>query len=503
MAGRVLEGRYRLEARLEEGGMGAIWRAQHLVLCAPVAVKLIDPEIADDEASRERFIREAQAAAALRSPHVVQILDYGVDGELPFIVMELLDGENLAQRIRRCGPLTAAETSRILTHVARAVGRAHEAGIVHRDLKPENVFLVRNDDEEIAKVLDFGVAKGNAGRLVPDASRTRTGSLLGTPYYMSPEQAQGNKAVDYRSDLWSLGVIAFECLTGRRPFFSEGLGDLVLQICIRPLPVPSQVAEVPPAFDAWFQRAVARNPEERFSSARELAEALRETLGIEGRETSLPDRGSSPTAPRAPLKPRTPEPASSLGWVEAPTQSRETRGAPNLAMAATERFSPTMRQFGTTSRGDEAPPKRGGTAMLLAVAFGALGAGVAGGLIVLDRQASLPERETTFSAPAPTPKVETPAIVPVQDDEHATRPPAASSARSEPADTDAGPQETAARQDAAAPRASDAGSDRFAPPWGERDASAPSPDAGVYVKPAWARPDDPAQEVEVSEDNPY
>src|SRR5690606_18346549 len=164
--------------------------------------------------------------------------------------------EKLAQRLRREKRLSAAETARVITHIARAVGRAHEEGIVHRDLKPENVFLVENDDEEVAKVLDFGVAKVESGKLgeSEDNNRTRTGSILGTPYYMSPEQAQGNKTVDFRSDLWSIAVIAFECLTDKRPFYSDGLGDLVLAICIREIPVPSQVAPVPLGFDAWFKK---------------------------------------------------------------------------------------------------------------------------------------------------------------------------------------------------------------------------------------------------------
>lgn len=275
--GRILAGKYRLGERLGEGGMGAVYRAEHLVLQAPVAIKVIEREVAD-EGTKARFIREAQAAAALRSPHVVQILDYGTEGDFPFMVMELLEGETLAQRIKRKKRLTPAETSWILTHVARAVAKAHELGIVHRDLKPDNVFLVHNEEDEIAKVLDFGVAKIEATSLTGD-SHTRTGSLLGTPYYMSPEQAQGNKAVDHRSDLWALGVIAFECITGKRPFASDGLGDLVLQICIRDLPVPSALAPVPIGFDAWFERAMRREPEERFQSAKELADALREALG--------------------------------------------------------------------------------------------------------------------------------------------------------------------------------------------------------------------------------
>jgi serine/threonine-protein kinase len=293
LIGRVLSSRYRLESQLGEGGMGAIWRAEHLALGVPVAVKLIDPAISRDESMLARFLREAQAAASLRSPHVVTVLDYGVDEGRPFIVMELLEGENLRHRLKRLGRLGPSDTARILSHVARAVGRAHEAGIIHRDLKPENVFLVQNEDDELAKVLDFGVAKLDQGDALPSATRTRTGTLLGTPHYMSPEQVQGNKVVDYRSDLWSLGVIAFECLTGLRPFDSPGLGDLVLRICTYPIPVPSSLASVPAEFDRWLTRALARDPNERFQSARELAESLRDALGA-GRLTTYPDEPGAP-----------------------------------------------------------------------------------------------------------------------------------------------------------------------------------------------------------------
>lgn len=277
--GTILAEKYRLENVLGVGGMGTVYRAEHLALKAPVAIKIIDREVTDGDLTMARFMREAQAAASLRSPHVVQILDYGTEGDRPFMVMEMLEGEPLSDRIERYGHLTPSETFRVINHVAKAVARAHEADIVHRDLKPDNVFLVHNEGDEIAKVLDFGVAKIEATQL-DGSGHTRTGSLLGTPYYMSPEQAQGNKHIDARSDLWALGVIAFECLLGRRPFSSDGLGDLVLQICIRDIPVPSQVGDVPEGFDAWFQRACAREPDDRFQTARELAEALYKALGL-------------------------------------------------------------------------------------------------------------------------------------------------------------------------------------------------------------------------------
>jgi serine/threonine-protein kinase len=161
-----------------------------------------------------------------------------------------------------------------MTHVARALSRAHDAGIVHRDLKPDNVFLVRNEDEEVAKVLDFGIAKAQTHALAGD-SGTRTGTVMGTAYYMSPEQISGQKSVDLRTDLWALGVMTYECLSGTRPFDAETIGGLTLKICIEPMPIPSQHASVPPGFDQWFARCVHRDPAQRFASAREAAEALR------------------------------------------------------------------------------------------------------------------------------------------------------------------------------------------------------------------------------------
>ena len=276
---QILSGKYRLERELGRGGMGSVWLAQHLTLRSPVAIKLIDPGIATNPEALARFLREAQAAASLRSPHVVQILDHGVDEGVPFIVMELLEGESLAARIERSRQLTPSDTARILTQVGRAIARAHEAGIVHRDLKPDNIYLVRNDEDEIAKVLDFGVAKATSHGMGAASGATRTGSVLGTPYYMSPEQAEGSKMVDHRSDLWSLGVIAWECLLGTRPFDSETLGGLLLDICARPIPVPSTRGHVPPGFDAWFARACSRDVNYRFGSAKELAQELRAVCG--------------------------------------------------------------------------------------------------------------------------------------------------------------------------------------------------------------------------------
>ncbi|HEV8549093.1 MAG TPA: protein kinase [Polyangiaceae bacterium] len=509
---RVLAGRYRLESRLGQGGMGAIWRAEHLVLQAPVAVKLIDREAVPDDDTLARFMREAKSAASLRSPHVVQIIDYGLDGPVPFMVMELLEGENLAQRLKRTRRLSRQETARVLTHVGRAVGRAHEAGIVHRDLKPENVFLVHNEDEEIAKVLDFGVAKVEHAALGPEGTRTRTGSILGTPYYMSPEQAQGNKAVDSRSDLWSLGVIAFECLTGKRPFFSDGLGDLVLTICVRDLPIPSDVAPVPLGFDAWFAKACARDPENRFQTARELTEALREALGLDAKEitgfdapelsvksSNLSSRPPPPIQTETPTVVKGPESAPrSRTRPDAPTVAAPV---PDFATADPGISAPTEALFGTTQHEPPPEPKSSsGTAVVLLVAVAALGAGLAGGLMFL-RQPRHTGGLDNATLPAPAAPPETESAEPEKPSKHAKKhadeasnPPEGSTA---PVGPTGSPSPSVAEETppSASANAADAGV-KVEP---RRPASEPSllpgpgatddtNDGGVWEKPEWARP---------------
>jgi len=278
-SGHVIAERYRLVRPIGKGAQAAVWIADHLALGSQVAVKLMDPELVEQGDARERFRREATAAAQLRSAHVVHILDHGIDNGQPFMVMELLDGEDLFQRLERKGRLTLAEASVIVTQIARALARAHAAGIVHRDLKPENVFLVPNEDEEVAKVLDFGVAKfleaGAAQR------RTSAGTLLGTPHYMSPEQVRGVGEIDHRSDLWSLGVIAFQLTVGDLPFESEGVGDLLIKITMEKIPVPSKAyAPLPKTFDDWFAKACHRDPDLRFQTGRELAAALARVAGL-------------------------------------------------------------------------------------------------------------------------------------------------------------------------------------------------------------------------------
>jgi serine/threonine protein kinase len=272
---QLLAGKYRLVQQLGRGGMGSVWRAEHVTLHAMVAIKLLDPVVAQTRDGLNRFLREAQAAAALRSPHIVQILDHGIDRGQPFIAMELLEGESLGTRLERVTRLSPAETARIVQQIGRAMTRAHDAGIIHRDLKPDNIFLVPNDDEEVVKVLDFGIAKTPAPLNMDVNESTRTGTMLGTPYYMSPEQVEQVSGADYRTDIWALGVIAYQCLLGKRPFDAETVGGLFVAICSKEIPVPSSRGMPPPGFDTWFARACARNPHDRFPTARDAATELR------------------------------------------------------------------------------------------------------------------------------------------------------------------------------------------------------------------------------------
>jgi serine/threonine protein kinase len=269
--------------------MGSVWLAEHLALCTEVVVKFIADDRVHDEDAAARFSREAALAASVKSPHVVQTFDYGItESGAPYIVMERLDGRDLATYLREEGRAPAALVVRLVMQLARALDRAHERGLVHRDIKPANIFLCDAGGGEVfVKLLDFGVAKNTAH--AADGSGTRTGSVVGTPHYMSPEQILGERTVDARSDLWSLGVVAFEALLGKRPFEAETMGALAILLHQAPLPVPSSVEpSSPKALDSWFRKACARLPEERFQTATELAAALEAVFSVAPETTRVP-----------------------------------------------------------------------------------------------------------------------------------------------------------------------------------------------------------------------
>lgn len=299
--GYLVSPHVKLVRMLKRGGMGSVWIAEHLGLSTQVAVKFIANSVADDPAMVARFTREATLAAQIKSPHVVHIYDHGITPEGdPFIIMELLEGEDLQGRLKRELMLSVHEIATILLQTCKVLGKAHQVGVVHRDIKPSNIFLLESDEGDIfVKLLDFGVAKTGEG-----AELTSSGAMVGTVVYMSPEQLLSARRVDHRADLWSLAVVAYRALTGALPFKDdEGLGALcrALESGIF-FPPTELVPTLPRELDAWFERAFKREPSERFASAREFIEEFFMAGGISGgigppssRSASMPPMPSKPS----------------------------------------------------------------------------------------------------------------------------------------------------------------------------------------------------------------
>jgi len=297
--GTSVTDRVRLLRPLGRGGMGSVWVAEHLTLDKKVAVKFINA--AHDQGMVKRFSREAQLCAKIDSPHAVRLFDHGVmEGGTPFIVMELLEGESLAERLQRTDRLSLKETRVLIGQVAQVLGEAHALGIIHRDIKPANIFLTKAAYDMFAKVLDFGIAKpagqSDLGTL------TATGTVVGTPQYMAPEQLMDGD-VEPRSDLWALAVVAYEAITGRLPFHGKTVASLGASVSCGKFELPSALRpEISPELDAWFVRAFRSEPRDRFESADHLADSFAKiTSTADGAEVTSPADSTPPSsAERAP-----------------------------------------------------------------------------------------------------------------------------------------------------------------------------------------------------------
>jgi serine/threonine protein kinase len=266
--GTVIAGKLRVESVLGRGGMGIVVVARHLALNQLVAVKVLIDEANSSPATKERFLREGRASAGLRSEHVCKVHDVGtLESGAPYLVMELLEGQDLAAAIKQ-RPLTIHEAVDTVLQASEAIAEAHSIGIVHRDLKPANLFVARRlDGSSTIKVLDFGIAKAP----IDDSLRlTQTSTMMGTPPYMSPEQLNSTRDVDARSDLWALGVILYQCVSGRLPFPGGG----ITEICAKILSSPPDPLGIHPPFDAIVMRCLEKDPTRRFQTVGELAAHL-------------------------------------------------------------------------------------------------------------------------------------------------------------------------------------------------------------------------------------
>jgi eukaryotic-like serine/threonine-protein kinase len=277
---------YQVVSILGEGGMGAVYLAEHPFMGRKAAIKVLRKDLAEDPTLVERFMNEARAANAIRHPNIIDIIDVGLlPSGIPYLMMEFLDGESLAKRIERERPMPVAEAVDVAVQTAAALAAAHEKGIVHRDLKPDNLFLIPERGRPFGrvKVLDFGIAKLR-GELSGSGAKTQSGAIMGTPPYMSPEQCRGiSDEIDHRTDVYALGIILYEMLTGTPPFVSQGWGEVVhMHISKPPPPLRARNPDIPPELEAVILKALAKEPDARWGSMGEIEAALRKITPSKG-----------------------------------------------------------------------------------------------------------------------------------------------------------------------------------------------------------------------------
>jgi serine/threonine-protein kinase len=351
--GEIIDGKYRIVRLIGEGGMGAVYEGENTRIHRRVAIKVLLASVAEQGEAVARFEREAQAAGRIGSEHIVEVLDLGTlpNGDR-YLVMEFLDGEGLGGRIKNRGRLSPQELAPIAVQLLEGLAAAHGAGIIHRDLKPDNVFLLRSrgGKADFVKLLDFGISKFSQLSGDSGFSMTRTGAVMGTPYYMAPEQAKGARNLDHRVDIYAVGVIFYEALTGQVPFNADTFNELLFKIVLEEArPLVQVDPSIDPGFAAIVAKAMAREPVHRFQNASEMQQALASWSS---------GHGSHLAAVLAP-------PDAAAKQHSAPSFGSQTRpeGPPTLGTGTPG----TWAQSGTHLEAD-APPKKSNTGLFAGLA---------------------------------------------------------------------------------------------------------------------------------------